>query len=178
MDGGPSILTSPVLDLAGTTAYVSYWRWYHISTQWDDELVVEVSNDNGSNWTTVETVDDRETWTQVQWNVADYVTPTSQVRVRFTVNDNPNNSLVESLIDDFVVEAVTCSQPYPIGDLNCDGVVDNFDIDPFVLAVTGTAPSYPEYYSVYPNCNHMLADCNEDGTVNNFDIDPFVGLLT
>ena len=177
LDGGPSVLTSPVLDLAGTTAYVSYWRWYHISTQWNDEMVVEVSNNNGADWVTVETITDRETWTYVQWNVADYVTPTSQVRVRFTVDDSPNDSLVEALIDDFVVEAVTCSQPYPLGDMNCDGIVNNFDIDPFVLAITG-APPYTEYYDLYPGCNHMLGDCNEDGTLNNFDIDPFVDLLT
>ena len=64
------------------------------------------------------------------------------------------------------------------GDLNCDGVLNNFDIDPFVLVLTGTPPLYPEYYAVYPDCDHMLADCNEDGTVNNFDIDAFVYLLT
>jgi len=60
------------------------------------------------------------------------------------------------------------------GDLNCDGVVNNFDIDPFVLALTDPAG----YKAAYPNCDIMLADCNGDGAVNNFDIDPFVDLLT
>ena len=63
-----------------------------------------------------------------------------------------------------------CEQP---GDLNCDGVIDNFDIDPFVLAVT--SPS--QYASQYPNCDWMLADINDDGFVDNFDIDAFVDLL-
>jgi len=60
------------------------------------------------------------------------------------------------------------------GDLNCDGVVNNFDIDPFTLALTNPAG----YAAAYPNCDRMLADCNHDGVVNNFDIDPFVKLLT
>jgi hypothetical protein len=111
VDGGPTRLTSPVLDLAGLDASVSYWRWYHISTTWNDELVVEVSNDNGSSWVTVETVSDRETWTYVEWKVSDYVTPTAQVRVRFTADDSPNDSLVEALVDDFAVQVVECESP-------------------------------------------------------------------
>ena len=66
------------------------------------------------------------------------------------------------------------------GDMNCDFVVDNFDIDAFVLALTSAdhAEPFDDYYALYPACNGMLADCNGDGSVNNFDIDPFVGLLT
>jgi len=60
------------------------------------------------------------------------------------------------------------------GDLNCDGAVNNFDIDPFVLALT--VPS--RYVVLYPDCAWRLADVNGDGFVDNFDIDPFVELLT
>jgi len=60
------------------------------------------------------------------------------------------------------------------GDMNCDGVVNNFDIDPFVLALTDPAG----YKAKYPNCDIMNGDCNGDGVVDNFDIDPFVKLLT
>lgn len=60
------------------------------------------------------------------------------------------------------------------GDLNCDGVVNNFDIDPFVLALTDPAG----YAAAYPECDIALGDVNGDGAVNNFDIDPFVALLT
>ncbi|MBL8879030.1 MAG: thrombospondin type 3 repeat-containing protein [Phycisphaerales bacterium] len=66
-----------------------------------------------------------------------------------------------------------CAPRVP-GDLNCDGVVNNFDIDAFVLALTSPAA----YQAQYPNCNINNADCNGDGRVDNFDIDPFVGLLT
>ena len=60
------------------------------------------------------------------------------------------------------------------GDLNCDGQVNSFDIDPFVLALT--SPS--QYPAAYPDCDWMLADINEDGFVDNSDIDPFVDLVT
>ncbi|MGH6958864.1 MAG: hypothetical protein ACREE7_00120, partial [Dongiaceae bacterium] len=59
------------------------------------------------------------------------------------------------------------------GDLNCDGAVNNFDIDPFVLALLDPAA----YAAAYPDCDIDLADVNGDGVVNNFDIDPFVELL-
>jgi hypothetical protein len=60
------------------------------------------------------------------------------------------------------------------GDLNCDGLVNNFDIDPFVLALTNPAG----YQQQFPNCNRNNADINRDSLINNFDIDPFVVCLT
>ncbi len=59
------------------------------------------------------------------------------------------------------------------GDLNCDGTVDFFDIDGFVLAVTDPIA----YLEAYPDCDLMHADINGDGQVNFFDIDPFVALI-
>jgi hypothetical protein len=60
------------------------------------------------------------------------------------------------------------------GDLNCDGLVNNFDIDPFVLALTNPAG----YAAAFPNCDINQGDINGDNAVNNFDIDPFVACLT
>jgi hypothetical protein len=66
------------------------------------------------------------------------------------------------------------ARPFVFGDLNCDGVRDAFDIDPFVLALVDPAG----YYAAYPNCNVLNGDCSSDGVVNAFDIDPFVALLS
>ena len=70
--------------------------------------------------------------------------------------------------------------PYALGDINCDGEVNLFDIDPFVLALTsaGNPDPFDAYYAVWPDCNPMLADVDGDGSVNLFDIDPFLELLT
>ena len=63
--------------------------------------------------------------------------------------------------------------PYDAGDLNCDGAVNAFDIEPFLLALFD-----PEGYLIqYPDCDINLADINGDGAVNAFDIEPFLGLL-
>ena len=56
------------------------------------------------------------------------------------------------------------------GDLNCDGLVNAFDIDPFALALADAAA----YATAYPDCRRLNADMNDDGAVNAFDIDPFV----
>jgi hypothetical protein len=72
----------------------------------------------------------------------------------------------------FGVARWTCA--YDRGDLNCDGAVDGYDIDPFVLALTDPAA----YAAAHPDCDYMLADVNGDGAVNGYDIDPFVGVLT
>ncbi len=60
-----------------------------------------------------------------------------------------------------------------IGDLNCDGRLDNGDIDAFVFAL-----SYPDQYpDEFPACDIALGDINGDGWMNNGDIDAFVALL-
>jgi hypothetical protein len=68
----------------------------------------------------------------------------------------------------------TAPVAYNVGDLNCDGGLNAFDIDPFVLALT----SPTAYAAAFPACDYMLADINGDGAVNAFDVDPFVALLT
>jgi len=60
------------------------------------------------------------------------------------------------------------------GDLNCDGVVNPFDIDPFILALTDPAG----YAAAFPACLGLNGDANADGILNPFDIDPFIALLT
>ncbi len=77
-------------------------------------------------------------------------------------------------IDDVEIWGIVQSGAHDPGDLNCDGAVNAFDIDPFVLALSDPAA----YAALHPDCNRQLADCNGDGLVNAFDIDAFVLLLT
>ncbi len=60
-----------------------------------------------------------------------------------------------------------------LGDVNCDGAVDFFDIDPFVAKIgcPGTGPSCDA------GCPWRNADTDQDGDVDFFDIDPFVSRL-
>jgi hypothetical protein len=78
--------------------------------------------------------------------------------------------------DDSDATFAVVTPAHALGDLNCDDVVNGFDIDAFVLTIV-SGPGFEAYYAQYPNCDHELADCNQDGLVNAFDIDPFVSLL-
>jgi hypothetical protein len=63
------------------------------------------------------------------------------------------------------------------GDANCDGAVNVFDIDPFVLALTSPEAWQGTYQGA--GCSFLCVnDCNDDGDVNVFDIDAFVQYLT
>ncbi|QOJ13856.1 MAG: hypothetical protein HRU75_04015 [Planctomycetia bacterium] len=59
------------------------------------------------------------------------------------------------------------------GDMNCDGRFDNFDIDPFVLALVNAEA----YAAAFPGCDPLAGDANGDGRFDNFDIEPFVVCL-
>ena len=60
------------------------------------------------------------------------------------------------------------------GDLNCDGIVDFDDIDPFVAAL-GCQGGDPNCWD--PNCPWLNGDTNDDGSVDFDDIDPFVARI-
>ena len=47
----------------------------------------------------------------------------------------------------------------PAGDLNCDGVLNGADIDPFFLALGNPAT----YATRFPNCDPLNGDINRDG---------------
>ena len=58
-------------------------------------------------------------------------------------------------------------------DMNCDGAVNNFDIDPFVLALVDPSA----YTTAYANCDIRNGDVNRDQRFDNFDLDPFVACI-
>ena len=61
-----------------------------------------------------------------------------------------------------------------LADMNLDGAINGFDIDPFVLALVDP-DGYETTYGVPAD---LMGDCNLDWVCNAFDIDPFVQILT
>jgi len=148
VDGGPTDLTSPAIDLAGSDATISYAVWFYSSvggTSVPDSLIVSVSNDNGLNWTTVETITTtNSTWQNHSFVVSDYfpgIPLTANVRVRFRASDNPNNSVTEAGMDVFQVTKIDCTPPVTCicsADINADGQRTGLDIQGFIeCAVNG-----------------------------------------
>ncbi|MEW6249267.1 MAG: M20/M25/M40 family metallo-hydrolase [Planctomycetota bacterium] len=88
--------------------------------------------------------------------------------LNFTFASKMTRSVVGWLVDQAGVHV------FVAGDLNCDGVVNFDDINPFVLGLSDPAG----YQVAYPNCNIMNGDVNGDGVFNFDDINPFVALLS
>ena len=57
--------------------------------------------------------------------MADFVTPTAQVRIRFIAEDAGSGSLVEAAVDEVRIRTVLCALP---GDVTGDGVVNSADL--------------------------------------------------
>ena len=115
VDGGPTMLISPTLDLsAADDALLTYARWFACDDDLppaQDFLEVEASDDEGASWTLIESVATTEGWVEWTIRIADYVALTSQVRVRFSVADNPNNSIDEAGVDAVKVFNLSCTEP-------------------------------------------------------------------
>ncbi len=75
--------------------------------------------------------------------------------------------------DTYRVGMTRIGTPVLLGDANCDGSIDFFDIDPFVMAIFDPAA----YAGLYCGGATTSVDCNADGSVDFFDIDPFLALL-
>ncbi len=107
VDGGPTILTSPPIDLAGTDAMIEYARWHFTQSGTPDSLKTQVS-DNGVDWVDVsETFGTGVGWESHAFRVGALVEPTANVRVRFMVMDG-DGSITESGIDNFTVTKLLC----------------------------------------------------------------------
>jgi len=102
VDGGPTRLISPAIDLSSGDATISYWRWFTNDDN-DDIFSVEISNDNGATWNVVDTTKNSSDWNFVSFEVSTFVPPTNQIKMRFNAVDNPNNSVTEAGLDAFSV---------------------------------------------------------------------------
>ncbi|CAE7357425.1 tagA [Symbiodinium necroappetens] len=129
VDGGPTILTSPAFDFSGSLdAQISYDRYYG-NSDISDTFAVEISD--GGPWVTVENVNPNgaSTWTTRTINVADFVSLTSTVRIRFVASDSPNNSVFEAGVDNVVASGFSCeSAAACLGDCDANGVVNFEDL--------------------------------------------------
>ena len=135
VDGGLTTLVSPVFDLSGSAApKIGYWRWYSNNAGGApnaDVFRVQVSNNNGASWVLAETVGPAGAGTSGGWifheiDVASFVPPTSQVRIRFIAEDAATGSVIEAAVDDLAITSFQCNAV--LADCNENGIVDSDDI--------------------------------------------------
>ena len=109
VDGGPTHLISPRINLsAAADPILTYARWFTVDEPDEDRLEVAISNDDGSSWVLIERAEDGPRWIEHSVRIRDYIELTSQVRVRYTAMDNPNNSITEAGIDAFAILELGC----------------------------------------------------------------------
>jgi len=149
VDGGPTRLLSPSYNLAANpNAQVSYAWWLGVDdNDATDTYTVEVSANGGTNWTLVRTYTntsgpDTGSWEVDSFRISDYVTPSASTRFRFSVLDNPNDSVTEAGLDALRIFDVECAAPCPT-DVNGDTSTDFNDLV-MVLAAWGACPGCPE----------------------------------
>ena len=157
LDGGPTMLTSPSLDLAGKDVMIGANLWfYHLFNGAFEPFEVQVSDDDGATWVKVMELTHDPQWKFKSFRLLDYVQATSAVKVRFIASDYPNDSTVEAAMDDLCVFrlretpplwadafSIPLSQGAVIG-LDLDAGEANGDRQYLVLgSATGTEPGIP-----------------------------------
>jgi hypothetical protein len=187
VDGGATHLVSPTFDLTGSTGVVSFKRWFYSSTA-GDVLQVSVSNNNGASWTNVVAYKPHPVvnwngysaeYTQTAWLegsfvVSDWVSPSSQVKVRFSVNDTTPAGFVEAGIDDFTVNKPDCGGglPCPANIVNTGTSINRVDVDDLLAVISG-----------WGNCPAPPALCpanvvNTGTSANRVDVDDLLAVIS
>jgi hypothetical protein len=116
---------------------ISYARWFDnneggsAANAFTETFVIQISNNGGGSWSSLETVgpggpEVSGGWVVKSFRIADFVTPTDQVRVRFIASDD-TGTVVEAGVDAVSVSGLTCEDPTG-GACNAADLAEPFDV--------------------------------------------------
>lgn len=144
VDNGTTTLYSPIFDAAGRNQpSVSYWRWYSNDEGNNpnlDYMPIDITNDGGLTWTLIELhggslKGSSGGWFQNRVTIADFVTPTSQMQIRFRARDLDTGAAVEAAVDDVVFYYY---DDFLLGTRYCSPAAANSSGLPSRLNITGS----------------------------------------
>ncbi|MFO0832483.1 MAG: hypothetical protein U0637_11680 [Phycisphaerales bacterium] len=146
---GVSVLTSPVFNLSGAAgAIVSYQRWFSLTTPTSgDEFRVEVTVNNGLNWTVAERLlaSEGNSWKTGSFSLGALgLTPSATTRIRFVGTDLPGtvDTTFEAAIDDLSISTLQCNTGPTCDPIDFNGDTlfpDTADIADFLSVFGGGA---------------------------------------
>jgi hypothetical protein len=133
VDGGATILTSPMFSTIGMTSpHVSYWRWYvsGITTNPSSDFwTVELTTNGGGNWLAIENTDVAiPAWVNIDLPLGP---PSGLIQFRFTARDTGDGSVTEAGLDDFMIydegtqSGTSVPLPSPSGPLRLEAARPN-----------------------------------------------------
>jgi len=178
IDDGITWLISPTLDMMSEqNVTVHYALWYDNDYGADpnnDMFYTYVSNDDGANWIVAESVgpETTEGWNVHEFHIDDFVSLTSQVKIRFEASDLNEGSVVEAGIDDVFIYG-PCTVEVPI--LQCTPTSHNFgsmqvnetDSTTFEICNSGgavlnyTLAESCDWIDIYPQAGSLgVGDCD------------------
>ncbi len=170
VDSGFTTVTSPTMDASNGLTTISYYRWFSNNSgsgPETDTFVVEISDDGGGSWTTLEVIGPSGEGVSGNWFLKEFdldgiagFTPNDQFRIRFTAEDVGTQSVVEAGVDGVQLRVMECSVSCPWDD-DGDGDVGVGDLLA-LLAAWGTDPAGPP-------------DFDGDGDVNVSDLLALLG---
>lgn len=140
VDGGAVRLTSPILDMSQAGSTVSYSYFLRLTnSDGTDRLLVEASV-NGGAWEEVtrHDTDGGLAWRPAVLTEADFsaagLTPSATTQIRFTANDDGDQSIVEAGVDGFTVSSISCG----IGQIYCSPAAVNSSGLPASISADGS----------------------------------------
>lgn len=181
VDAGHTTLLSPVFDLSNMDdALVSYWKWYSNDggdNMGNDHWYVDVSNDGGNNWSTIEnTTTSYREWQRKRFLLSEIIPLSNTIQFRFIAEDiqyagdnGSGGSIVEAAIDDLLIQSIYYSSCIGSGDVNGDGGINVLDIVNTVNAILDESLMSDELL--------CTADLNQDSMVNILDIVIMVNMI-
>lgn len=132
VDGGPTILTTSAYDMTGAIdPTISFALWFKTNDPTSDTFTLEVSDNDGSSWTTVGQLGTTGGWDVQTFRLLDYATLSDVIRLRFSTLDNPNDSVTEAGIDALSITDFVCDDACG-PDWNGDTVLDSKDFIAFL----------------------------------------------
>jgi hypothetical protein len=174
VDGGTTILTSPVMD-ASSSPTLSYSRWYSNGSDcsggnpMNDTMVVDFSIDDGQTWMNLETIGPGGSevsggWFHKEFDLAAVTgfVPSTQFRLRFSVSDLGSGSVVEAGVDGMLLSGGFCDDEVACpSDVTGDGVVSVTDLLALIAA--------------WGPCSGCDADLDGNGIVDVSDLLTVIG---